>query len=206
MRAYGSLCSLGSILLALLMGCQHCVSCDNVHPPEVSEYNGALYAACVLQPNTEDVPKVNGMILFKHDSPQSNLSVSFQLRGFDKEAAEPKAVHIHQFGDLSMGCTSTGGHYNPHNVDHPNHPGDFGNFVTQDGRITETIESEATLFGGHSVIGRAVVIHEKQDDLGQGGDAASLQNGNAGARIGCCVIGISSPDLWNKPPQNSTEF
>lgn len=24
--------------------------------------------------------------------------------------------HVHALGDISKGCTSTGGHYNPHNV------------------------------------------------------------------------------------------
>lgn len=138
------------------------------------------------------------MVLFKQDSPQSKLSVSLQLRGFNKETAEAKAVHVHQFGDLSSGCASAGGHYNPLNVNHPHHPGDFGNFVTQNGRISALIESQATLFGGQTIIGRAVVVHQQQDDLGQGGNAASLKNGNAGPRIGCCVIGISSADIWIK--------
>lgn len=106
-------------------------------------------------------------------------------------------MHIHQYGDLNRGCDSTGGHYNPYGVHHPNHPGDFGNFVPQDGKISAMIESEATLFGGLSVIGRAVVVHEKVDDLGQGGDAGSLLHGNAGRRLGCCIIGISPPSLWN---------
>jgi hypothetical protein len=37
---------------------------------------------------------------------------------------------------------------------------------------------------------RAVVIHSGKDDLGLGGNAASLANGNSGVRIACGVIGI----------------
>ncbi|KAJ0050912.1 hypothetical protein NL108_009904 [Boleophthalmus pectinirostris] len=108
----------------------------------------------------------------------------------------PKRCTSISFGDLRSSCASTGGHYNPHHVNHPHHPGDFGNFMTENGRIKAMVESEATLFGGDSVLGRAVVVHQHQDDMGQGGDASSLLNGNAGPRVGCCVIGISSPDLW----------
>lgn len=168
-------------------------------PPEASQNNGSLYAACNMRPSSalpEDVPRLYGQVLFKQDQPQGTLRVLFHVGGFLTDG-EPKAIHIHQYGDLSQGCSSTRGHYNPHGENHPNHPGDFGNFVPQEGVISAVVESKATLFGGMSVIGRAVVVHEKIDDLGRGGDAASLLNGNAGRRLACCVIGISTPDQWN---------
>lgn len=200
MHNFWSVYTWGRVLLILVP--HICILAQNVvlHPPETAEFNGTLYASCMVKPNapTDSTPKIYGTVLFKQDSPQSKLSVSLHLRGFDRDTAEAKAVHIHQFGDLSSGCASAGGHYNPINVNHPLHPGDFGNFVTQNGRINARIESDATLFGGLTVIGRAVVVHQQQDDLGRGGDAASLQNGNAGPRIGCCVIGIASADPWIK--------
>lgn len=195
---------LKTVLLLLLAGLQHCVSghTDTLLPPELSQNNGSLYAACKVRPSTslpnEGLPKVYGQVLFKQE-PQGKLQVLFRFSGFPKEGPpEPRAIHIHQYGDLNQGCDSTGGHYNPHGVDHPSHPGDFGNFVPQDGRIGAMLESEATLFGGLSVLGRAVVLHENIDDLGLGGDAGSLLHGNAGRRLACCIIGISSPSQWNK--------
>ncbi|CAG03736.1 unnamed protein product, partial [Tetraodon nigroviridis] len=176
MRLHGWVIA-SAVLLLLLAGCQDC----NMRPS-------------ALLP--EDLPKVHGHVLFKQDHPQGGLSALLQLGGFLSDG-EPTAVHIHQYGDLSQGCGSTGGHYNPHGKNHPNHPGDFGNFEPQEGKVDAAVESNATLFGATSVIGRAVVVHEKRDDLGQGGDAGSLLHGNAGRRLACCVIGISSSDLWN---------
>ncbi|XP_069571465.1 extracellular superoxide dismutase [Cu-Zn]-like [Brachyistius frenatus] len=190
-------------LLVLLAGCHQCVSdtSDTPVPPEFSQNNGTLYAVCKMRPSTlleEGLPKVFGQVLFKQDDPQEELQILLRFRGFPREGSpEPRAVHIHQYGDLSRGCDATGGHYNPYGVHHPNHPGDFGNFEPQQGKIYTVIKSKASLFKGLSVIGRAVVIHEKIDDLGRGGDAGSLLHGNAGRRLGCCVIGISSPSLWN---------
>lgn len=203
MRLHGAMRILGAALWILLAGCQQCDSADSdpLAPPEVSQYNGTLYAACKIRPSAslpDGLPKVHGQVLFKQDYPQGELNVLFRLNGFPTEGdPKPRAVHIHQYGDLSQGCDSTGGHYNPHGVHHPNHPGDFGNFEPQEGKISAMIRSEATLFRELSVMGRAVVVHEKKDDLGRGGDAGSLLSGNAGRRLGCCIIGMSSPDLWN---------
>jgi Cu-Zn family superoxide dismutase len=68
------------------------------------------------------------------------------------------------------------------------------------GNITADEKGEATikisdkivsLVGAKSVIGRAVVVHENEDDLGQGGHELSSTTGNAGGRIMCGVIGLA---------------
>ena len=102
--------------------------------------------------------------------------------------------HIHEFGDMSKGCESMGGHYNPDGADHGDidngHVGDLGNInAGQDGVATINIRAKRIdLLGERSVVGRGVVVHAKQDDLGQGKDAESLKTGNAGDRLACGVI------------------
>ena len=64
-------------------------------------------------------------------------------------------------------------------------------------------DKEIKLKGKYSIIGRSVVIHQGEDDLGRGGldennkvidkkkHQDSLKTGNAGKRIACGVIGYS---------------
>lgn len=55
---------------------------------------------------------------------------------------------------------------------------------------TKVSDSVITLTGLRSIVGRGVVVHERIDDLGQGGHPDSKKTGNAGGRIACGIIGI----------------
>ncbi|XP_012532929.1 superoxide dismutase [Cu-Zn], chloroplastic isoform X2 [Monomorium pharaonis] len=106
--------------------------------------------------------------------------------------------HVHEKGDLSMGCASAGAHFNPENVTHGapqdtvRHVGDLGNIEANSAgeaviNITDNIIS---LKGSNSILGRAIVVHSDEDDLGKGNSSLSLTTGNAGDRWACGVIGI----------------
>ena len=85
------------------------------------------------------------------------------------------ALHVNVYGDLTTGGSSTGGVFNPFGKNHGSpsdaerRVGSLGNIEVQvDGNVTVTIEdSLVKLIGPHSIIGRAFVIHEKEDDLGK---------------------------------------
>ena len=48
-----------------------------------------------------------------------------------------------------------------------------------------------SLSGSNSILGRSVVVHADQDDLGKGGHELSKTTGNAGGRLSCGIIGIA---------------
>ena len=66
------------------------------------------------------------------------------------------------------------------------HVGDLGNIIA-DNRYCKIL-TKANRVTLSEVVGRAIVIHADEDDLGRGGDEESLKTGNAGDRVGCGVI------------------
>ena len=121
------------------------------------------------------------------------LQVSVHVTG---APAGKHGVHIHQYGRCGDRGNDAGGHFNPDNTAHgfaPSdgtakaHPGDMGNIevgADGDGRVSVFLPG-ATLAGGkYGVAGRAIVLHEKEDDFGQ-------PTGNAGGRIACGPILIT---------------
>lgn len=110
--------------------------------------------------------------------------------------------HVHEYGDSSDGCKSLGGHWNPYNQVHGSifidpehrHAGDLINNITSDRLGRFKIYYFDNLLRVKDIIGRSVVIHDGEDDLGLGGGAESLRTGNAGARMACAIIGIKNPE------------
>ncbi|XP_020214781.1 superoxide dismutase [Cu-Zn], chloroplastic [Cajanus cajan] len=107
--------------------------------------------------------------------------------------------HLHEYGDTTNGCISTGAHFNPNNLTHGapedevRHAGDLGNIIANADGVAETtiVDNQIPLSGPNSVVGRALVVHELEDDLGKGGHELSLTTGNAGGRLACGVVGLT---------------
>ena len=104
--------------------------------------------------------------------------------------------HIHEFGDCSSADgKSAGGHFNPGNHQHgapdssDRHEGDLGNIEADaSGKAhLDITDKMLKLSGDMSIIGRAVIVHEKADDL------KTQPTGDAGGRVACGVIGVAKP-------------
>ncbi|KAK2988539.1 hypothetical protein RJ640_022490 [Escallonia rubra] len=101
--------------------------------------------------------------------------------------------HLHEFGDTTNGCISTGPHFNPNGMTHGapeddvRHAGDLGNIIANADGVAEAtiVDKQIPLTGPNAVVGRAFVVHELADDLGKGGHELSLSTGNAGGRLAC---------------------
>ena len=73
---------------------------------------------------------------------------------------------------------TAGPHFNPYQQTHGGpkdfvrHVGDLGNLLSNKEGIAEIcmIDRLVTLYGTNSVLGRSIVVHKKEDDLGRGGD------------------------------------
>ena len=159
-------------------GCQ----CDRLE--SINEADETIKAIAQLEHTVGDV---QGAIKFKQKPGRPTI-----IKGIVKGLTPGKhGFHIHEFGDLSKGCESAGGHYNPDGVEHGSlqqgHVGDLGNIVA-DKSGTARFQIKAERVELSDVVGRAIVIHADEDDLGKGGDEESLKTGNAGERVGCGVI------------------
>ena len=72
--------------------------------------------------------------------------------------------HVHEFGDLSKGCESAGGHYNPDGVDHGDiaegHVGDLGNIEANEDGVAKfkIVARRIDLSGDRSIVGRAILM------------------------------------------------
>jgi len=104
------------------------------------------------------------------------------------------AFHIHELGDVSDGCTSTGGHYNPFGTEHGQHVGDVVNIDADvNGNVEVDVKREnIQLSGPFSVIGRSITIHKGQDLLSPNADSDAVRVKDGKKRVGCCVIGLSN--------------
>ena len=76
------------------------------------------------------------------------------------------------------------------------HVGDLGNVEADKPGVAKfkTVAERVDLHGDRSVVGRALIIHKHEDDLGKGGDEESLKTGNARERLACGVIRLMDSD------------
>jgi Cu-Zn family superoxide dismutase len=143
-------------------------------------------ASAQLEPKSGS--KVTGLVFFMKNGDQVQVAGRIQNLTPGKHG-----LHIHDKGDCSApDASSAGAHFNPTNRHHggPNtpehHAGDLGN-IEADASGTAQINwrGKLSLSGGDSIIGKSLVVHEKEDDL------KTDPSGNSGARIACGEIKLA---------------
>ncbi len=157
-----------------------------------------MLGALTIFANAQDVTKAVANLEPKSGS-QVTGTVTFTKVGDDVQVVAnlqnlkpgKHGFHIHEKGDCSApDAASAGAHFNPTHAHHggpdtvDHHAGDLGN-VTADASGKAHLDWKGkwiALSGDNSVIGKSVVVHEKEDDL------KTDPSGNSGARVACGVI------------------
>ena len=153
-----------------------------------------LKSICVLHENKDNI---TGVIKFVQRTKKSRVKIEYEIKGLKNGK---HGFHIHEYGDLTDGCMSSCAHFNPFNKKHggknskERHVGDLGNIISKN-KISKGVMYDKhislDLKSRRCIIGRCVVVHADEDDLGKGGDDESLITGNAGKRVACGVIGLA---------------
>jgi len=155
-----------------------------------------IHAIAVFQGN------IQGYVKFSEDILNNRVKIELNLIGLTPDFLH--GFHIHEAGDLTDKCTSMCAHFNPYGKDHgcpgmsERHVGDLGNIQSNPkGHAKYTFYDNVIRLKGTkcNILGRGLIIHEDEDDCGQGKNAESLRTGNAGKRIACAVIGYSKENF-----------
>uniref|UniRef100_T1PE99 Superoxide dismutase [Cu-Zn] n=1 Tax=Musca domestica TaxID=7370 RepID=T1PE99_MUSDO len=145
-----------------------------------------------------------GNVTFIQNACGENVHVRVYISGL---TPGKHGFHVHEKGDLSNGCASLGGHFNPDKMDHGGprdevrHVGDLGNIEANANGVVDTTFTDhlISLTGPRTILGRGLVIHDNVDDLGKTTHPDSKKTGNAGGRAACGVIGVNLEGFGELP-------
>ena len=146
-----------------------------------------------------DTKKIKGTVRFTEDVNKEDIVIDIDITGLKPGL---HGFHIHTYGDMSEQCESMCAHFNPYRKSHGGpdsavrHVGDLGNLQADFTGVAkyQIRDSTIKLRGTKcNIIGRGLIIHADEDDLGLGGHSDSLTTGHAGKRIACAVIGYARP-------------
>ncbi|MCS7311420.1 MAG: superoxide dismutase family protein [Acidobacteria bacterium] len=162
-------------------------------PVEAQAPAGKAQAVAIVRGFTNS--DIQGTFILTQGDGKS-VRVTGEVRGLPPKST--LAIHVHEWGDC-RNPDASGAHFDPHKSGKHGHPhdpvgshhaGDLPNLETDDqgvARIDFTTQAFTLDMSPTSVIGRALIIHEKADDY------KSQPAGAAGGRIACGVIGWAKP-------------
>jgi Cu-Zn family superoxide dismutase len=155
-----------------------------------------LMARADVQPLGDNT--VRGIVEFQTaaggDGP---MTIHVMLMGLD---AGPHGMHVH----AGIDCAAPGEHLNPQSAPHgpanaasgARHLGDLGNVTADASGMVEEMLRDAMLGADSSFIGKALIVHEGQDDL------STQPGGDSGEPIACGVIEATEQVISSSGDQN----
>lgn len=158
---------------------------DEVGPITAPPADAGPTATAVLEPRSGST--VQGLAAFsaREGGVEATVTVTGATPG-------EHGVHIHERGDCSAAdASSAGDHFAPEGKPHGppgerSHAGDMGNIVVDEAGagVATVFLPEVTIEPGAptSIVGKALIVHERADDL------VSQPSGAAGGRVACGVI------------------
>jgi superoxide dismutase, Cu-Zn family len=153
-------------------------------PPSATKAVPGKVAVAKLSPTKDST--VRGEVTFTQEDKGVRVVGSFTGMQMGEHG-----FHIHEKGDCSApDAASAGAHLNPTNKPHgardaaERHVGDLGNLKADPYGMARAnfVDPNLSLDGSNSIIGKAVIVHEKPDDY------TTQPTGNAGGRQACGVI------------------
>lgn len=178
------------VSLGALSGCRPQETDSNAARGSAAPHIAAPAAATVMATATLSPASgsdVRGEVTFTREE-NDNVRVIAEITGL---APGLHGFHIHENGDCSApDATSAGAHFNPAGMPHAGpddssrHAGDLGNVEadTEGKARYSRVIAGLHFYGEASLIGRAVIVHAKADDL------KTQPAGDAGDRVACGVI------------------
>jgi Cu-Zn family superoxide dismutase len=159
-------------------------------PPSWQRHRFFPQAVATLRPASGST--VSGSVAFS--AAEGGVRVSAAVSGL---RPGPHGFHVHERGDCSApDAGSAGDHFDPiglrvHGGPEASlrHLGDLGN-LTADGAGHASmlrLDRLIALQGPASIVGRAVVVHERGDDY------VTQPAGNSGARVACGIVRLIAP-------------
>tara|TARA_B100000900_G_scaffold415931_1_gene447950 strand:+ start:2843 stop:3346 length:504 start_codon:yes stop_codon:yes gene_type:complete len=151
-----------------------------------------------------------GYIIFTKKEKYTEIKINLSNLPKNKKLG----LHIHEYGDMRSNylskknggdfgvpikcCSSAGVHYNPYKKEHGNlnskesHLGDLGNIITNKNGLCKCIlkAKKIKLNTKYDILGRMLILHDNEDDLGLKNNKKSKLTGNSGNRLVCGIIGL----------------
>lgn len=130
---------------------------------------------------SKDFQDISGMVKFYQTA--NGALVHAVITGLPKGNSF-HGFHIHEgekcSGNSDDPFADAKSHYNPNNVEHPNHAGDLPPLMNNNGFALSIFITDR--FTVKDVIGKTMIIHEKADDF------TTQPSGNSGKKIACGKI------------------